>query len=101
MEAVLLWVTALSCVLNFVLLFFLGLFVVRSHEQTRGMIGGLAELLLGDAPNPVAPTAERQKTWDQKYEDELEAMQRRIREASGLIDLPARPSYDSQFTKEA
>jgi len=102
METVLLVVTAVACVLNLVLLFFLGVFVVRSHEQIRGMIGGLAEMAFGEAP--VAPSQlvkERPKTWDQKYEEELEAMQRRIREASGLIDLPQRPSYDSQTTREA
>ncbi len=93
MESWVVWVILVLSILNFVLLFFLGLFVVRSHEQTRGMIGGLAEIIVG-VPEVEAGVA-GPKTWDQKYEEELEAFQRRIRETSGLSDLPSSVPYNS------
>lgn len=38
---------------------------------------------------PVESKVNRQKTWDEKYEDELEFRQHRIKEDSGLKDLAA------------
>ena len=98
MELWLLWAVLAFCISNFVLLFFLGLFVVRSHEQSRGMIGGLAEMIAG-APE-IEPEVPGQKTWDQQYEEELEAFSRRIRGTSGLADLPSAMPYNSQVPKD-
>lgn len=41
-------------------------------------------------PVPAAPESEpeRPKTWDEKYEEELESITRRLRGDSGLRDLP-------------
>lgn len=70
-----------------ILLFFLGVFVVRSQERTRAMISELVQILLEeDAPQPASQPPLRPKTWDEKYEQELEAAQRRFREVSGLTD---------------
>lgn len=62
------------------------------------MIGGLAEIVMG-APEGE-PEAPGSKTWDQKYEEELEAFSRRIRGASGLSDLPSAVPYNSQATQD-
>jgi hypothetical protein len=41
-----------------------------------------------EPPAPVIVTHSQEKTWDQKFEDELAERERRIRQDSGLSDLP-------------
>lgn len=87
MEMILLGFVSAASLVIMILLFFLGVFVVRSQERTRAMIAQLVQILLEeDAPQPASQPSLRPKTWDEKYEQELEAAQRRLREVSGLTD---------------
>lgn len=88
MEMILLGFVSAASLVIMILLFFLGVFVVRSQERTRAMISQLVQILLEeeDAPQPASQPSLRPKTWDEKYEQELEAAQRRLREVSGLTD---------------
>ena len=71
----------------------IGVFLVRFRDRTNKIFSDLIEAMeIMWGAVPVAPTAtpndNRPKTWDEKYEEELEAMSRRLREQSGLKDLP-------------
>jgi hypothetical protein len=76
-------------------MFFIGVYVVRMNERINKMITELVEIISGmDSSSPPVVDA-KQKTWDQKYEDELEQITKRMRQASGLLDLPSGRSYDA------
>jgi hypothetical protein len=73
---------------NLVLLFFLGVFVVRSHDRTISIIGNLIDVLLSQTGDDATTSvALKPRTWDEKYEAELEAIAQRMRQSSGLTDL--------------
>lgn len=64
------------CVLNLVLTFFIGLFLVRFQQGLFVLFN-----VLNDNKEKEVPTNEEKidnKTWDQKYEDELTAIAKRI-----------------------
>jgi len=74
---------------NFFILVYISAFLVR----LRGFVDEVLQTLVGNEPeldaelpvNDLAP-----KTWDQKYEEELDMIQRQIRkerDQSGLVDL--------------
>jgi len=87
-------ILAALCFLNFVILIFMAAFIVR----LRGFVSEVVSLILQEMPSteelvpnenidvkPIKP-----KTWDQKFEEELDMIQRRIREErgdSGLVNL--------------
>lgn len=74
-------------------MFFVGVYVVRMNERINKMMIELIEIISGiDSPAPVVNS--KQKTWDEKYEDELENISRRMRQSSGLLDLQSGRSYD-------
>jgi hypothetical protein len=71
----------------------IGGFLVRFRDRTNKIFADLIEameVIWGAVP--VAPATEpneaRPKTWDEKYEEELDAMTRRLRADSGLVNLP-------------
>lgn len=70
--------------------------MVRSMDRMASMIGDLAQIMAQPfaAEAPIAPDNQI-KTWDQKYEEELEMVQRRLRSVSGLADLSENASYNA------
>jgi hypothetical protein len=79
--------------LNFLLLIAISVFLVRFRDRVNNLFKDLIEAMeVMWGAIPVAPVTEqdsdRPKTWDEKYEEELEAMTRRLRADSGLSDLP-------------
>lgn len=78
--------------LNLVILFFMGRFLVLFRQRVDGLFldfSQVLEELFGTIPAPtVEPLSNRGKTWDEKYEEEIDAFHRRLREDSGLRDLP-------------
>lgn len=90
----LLGIILVFCILNLLFLVAIGAFLVRFRDRINNIFSDLIqamEVMWGSMP--VTPTqteaqAERPKTWDEKYEKELESMSRRLREEeSGLKDL--------------
>jgi hypothetical protein len=60
------------------------------------LISELIQLISLNDSEPVVPPdpASKPKTWDEKYEMEIEMMTRRMRQDSGLADIPTVRSYD-------
>lgn len=76
---------------NLILTVAIGLFLVQFRQSVIALFGDFADLLeqlFGTIPTPTVETVDRQKTWDEKYEEELEMASRRLKENSGLQDLP-------------
>lgn len=93
MELTLLICLTVISVLNLIFLAAIGLFLVRFRDRVNNIFADLIEALevmWGAVPVPAAPESEpeRPKTWDEKYEEELESITRRLRGDSGLRDLP-------------
>ena len=90
MELILLIVLCVLGFFNLIALIAIGAFLVRFRDRTNGILSDFLGAM-GELP-PPAPTVtenkDRPKTWDEKYEEELEAMQRRLRAESGLVNLP-------------
>ena len=93
MEAIILSLCFMILIINLVFLFFIGIFLVRMNDRFDNMFAELVEII-SDSPSAVPPSAKKSQTWDEKYEMELESVQRRLRIDSGLSDLPNSPSYD-------
>lgn len=83
-------VGCLASIGTFVLMVFLVGFIVNLREKLREFFSDLVEMISGfEPPAPViVKTNERQKTWDEKFEDELAERERRMKSDSGLSDLP-------------
>lgn len=68
------------CFLNFLILFFVSAFLVRFRIDLMTL---LATMLAPNEKEKIEKLEEpkaRTKTWDQKYEDEIESISRRMRE---------------------
>ena len=79
-------------IFNCLLLIAISVFLVRFRDRVNNLFRDLIEAMeVMWGAIPVAPAMEpdidRPKTWDEKYEEELEAMTRRLRADSGLKDL--------------
>lgn len=99
MEFYLIVICLIVSILNLILLFFLGTFLVRLNERMMGMFNDLIDILGNSfSVAPVQPSISdvQSKTWDQKLEDEMDAAYRRMRAQSGLSDLPFSPPYDPE-----
>lgn len=79
---------------NSVVLVFLAARIVRAEERQREFFGDVVNVMediTEEAPPPVVedlPKNTKNKTWDEKYEEEMAAIDRyRIKQA-GLMDLP-------------
>jgi len=93
MEIVLLCILIAISLLNSVFLIVIGANLVRFRNRTDNIFADLIEAMeVMWGAVPVTPTKEpndvRPKTWDEKYEEELDAMTRRLRTDSGLVSLP-------------
>ena len=85
-------VLAFFSLLNFLILVYLAAFLVR----LRGFVSEVLTLIVEEQP-VIEPEEEveenvdvKPKTWDQKYEEELDMIRRQIRKErgdSGLVDL--------------
>lgn len=91
MTNVLLSVAIVLLVLNLIVALFIGRFLVQFRRRVDELFldfSQVLEELFGTIPTPtVEPVPNREKTWDEKYEEELDAFHRRIRGDSGLQDL--------------
>ena len=73
----------------------IGVFLVRFRDRFNRMFYDLIETIgvLEESPSapivPVDSDVDRFKTWDEKYEEEIEAISKRLRQNSGLADLPS------------
>ena len=95
MEALLLAFVAFLSLANAVLLYFLGTYVVRMNEDHKRMLAELVNILGQDAVAPSPDSGPATKSWDQKYEEELEAFARRMRYDSGLLDIDGKSIYSA------
>lgn len=93
MEIVLLGIIVFLLLLNSIVIFSVGLFLVHLRDRVNSMFVDILEAMSvvhGAIPElPDQPIGgERAKTWDEKYEEELEMLTKRLREGnSGLQDL--------------
>lgn len=88
MEPLLISLTAVLSLANLLLLYFLGTYIVRMNEGNKQMLAELIDVLDRDRVLPQSVSDEvAGKSWDQKYEEELDAFARRMRYQSGLLDL--------------
>lgn len=81
----------LASIGSLVLLFFIASFLVKMKDRHDQFFSDMVMMISGFEPPelPVVVQEEKKpKTWDEKYEEELEAQQRRMRGESGLSDLP-------------
>lgn len=98
MEFYLICAILLISLISLTLTFFLAVYVVRSMDKTTMMIRDLSSILSEPLATEMLTNSNSEsaiKTWDQKYEEELEMIQRRLRQASGLADLPISSSYNA------
>ena len=84
-----------SLILNFISIFimiFLGAFLVRFRDRVNQMFSDflavLNEPFSNEAPPANNEADQEPRTWDEKYERELEAIQKRLRAEINLINLP-------------
>ena len=94
LQTTLLSVLIVISTVNLLCLIAIGAFLVRFRDRTNNIFADLIqamEVMWGAVPlipTLDQPDSTRPKTWDEKYEEELEAMTRRIQASSGLRDLP-------------
>jgi hypothetical protein len=91
MEIFILACLAFISLVNLLCLFAIGIFLVRFRDRMNKIfvdfIGAMETM--GAVPITLEKVEDRPKTWDEKYEEELDQMQKRIRANSGLQDLPS------------
>lgn len=92
MEFALLVALVIISIINLVIVIAIGRFIVLFRDRVDSIISDLIkamEFMWGAIPIETTSetTVDRAKTWDEKYEEELEAMNRRLQ--SGLDDLPS------------
>lgn len=79
-------------VINTIIMIYIGGFVVRMRDDQKEFFSDLVDLfgnmrLPEEAKKlPIKTMATMTKTWDQKYEEELDMLSRRNRQDSGLVD---------------
>lgn len=83
-------------IINLILYFYLSVFIVRMSDRFNSLFSELIQVIASTESTSVVPpvTANKPKTWDEKYEMELEMISRRMRQDSGLSDIPTVRSYD-------
>lgn len=87
MDMILLYVVLGISVLNFSLLIVIGAFLVRFRERVNALLGYLIDVTeVTMKEEPYVPPQMSLKTWDEKYEEELNAALKRM--SSNLLDLP-------------
>ena len=74
-------------IINLVVLIFISAFLVKLRENQKEFLSDILNVLDNFGSPKVTTTASnRVKSWDQKFEEELDDYQRRIREDRGLVD---------------
>ncbi len=71
-------------IINLIVLFYLGANIVRLRENQREFLSDILQLIQGLDSNGKSRL--KGKSWDEKYEEELDDIQRRIRQDRGLVD---------------
>ena len=88
---ILLGILILLSLINSALIFSIGLFLVRLRDRVNMMFADTIEAMgvvhgaIPEMPEIIIDT--KVKTWDEKYEEELDYIAKRMREGSGLRDL--------------
>ena len=85
----------LNLIFNLISIFimiFLGAFLVKFRDRMNQMFSDflavLKEPFSSEAPPASNEENQESRTWDEKYERELEAIQKRLRAETNLINLP-------------
>lgn len=71
-------------ILNTTILVYLAVLTVRMREFLGDLLVALGEM----SSIPVMPSSSKAKTWDEKFEEELDFLAKRMKTESGLSDLP-------------
>lgn len=87
----------ITSLINLMLLFFMGAFIVRMNDKFTQMFSDLIKIYSDSPVEPPENDQIRSKSWDEKYEEDIESIAKRIRVQSGLSDLPTASSYDRSF----
>jgi hypothetical protein len=88
MTNILLAILIFLSVINLFAIVGIGAFLVKFKDRVNGMFLDTIDAF-ETIYNPISPTVGKKfKTWDEKYEEELEMTRRRIRSESSLQDLP-------------
>lgn len=76
----------LLLIINLVVLFFVSAFLVRIRDEQKEFISDIVDVLENFGTlKKTATTSNRGKSWDQKFEEELDEVQRRSRDDRGLV----------------
>lgn len=75
----------------------MGAFIVRMNDKFTQMFSELIKIYSVPPVEPPENDQIRSKSWDEKYEEDIESIAKRIRIQSGLSDLPTVSSYDRSF----
>lgn len=89
MLEIVLYINLFLCLMNLLLLFFIGTFLVRFRDRVNGLFldfTQVMERLFNDIPSNIPVEKYTPRTWDEKYEYDLFVQSRRRSE--GLDDLP-------------
>lgn len=76
----------LLLLINLIILFFLVVLIVKIQENQKMFIADIVEILQNFMPNESNINVSKIKSWDQKFEDDLNEIQRRIQNDRGLVD---------------
>lgn len=96
MEFFLICFTALLVIINLLLFYFVGTYIVRMNERFSQIMNDLINVL--SEQNSLVPNSNvenNSKSWDQKYEEELDAFAARMRSDAGLVDIERTASYNA------
>lgn len=87
-QNILMIILLILMVTNLIFLFVFGAFLVRTRDRINSIFSDLIEAMETMwGAIPVESKENEIKTWDQKYEEEMENIQKRLRGDSGLKDL--------------
>lgn len=85
----LVFVACLAAIANLVITIFLVIFLISLREKLKEFFSDLVNMIAGfEVPMLLPAVEDKEKTWDQKYEEELADRERRRRMDTGLTDLP-------------
>lgn len=86
-----LWIVLiLNVILTATVLIIIGSYLVRLRGRMEFLFSQLMSdfLELAEEPMPIAVDEPKAETWDEKYEREIDEIQRRLRADTGLVNLP-------------
>jgi hypothetical protein len=77
-------------IINLLVLIYIGGFLVQLRNEQRAFTADLIEAIDSLLGTARPSSTSRGKTWDQKFEEDLEEAQARRRQDSGLMDTEKR-----------